>query len=466
MIANLHSLNRIRIFLDLFLLNIAFVSAAYFAQPIHILFARNYMFSLLLLLNIIWLLTTKSTSFYEEFTSQRFYLQFITLVKNVFIQVLASIVFIFSVKEDLFTRNFIIFDSVFVVTFVSLRIIFLKLFLQRIGKSSKFTRSVVIIGAGEIGKSFYDILKNNPDFGYNFIGFIDNNANTSYDTEIIGSLSQLQKILNERFIDEVIIALPENESGNLEAIIKRCNKSGVRIHIVPDYFKFLAKKFKIGTIGNFPLITLRDEPLEELHWKILKRAFDLFISVIVIISVTWWLFFILGMIQKLTSKGPIFFIQDRVGKNNKSFKCYKFRTMEAKSGNEEFLPASKDDPRINMFGKFLRKTNLDELPQIFNVFRGDMSLVGPRPHAIPYDNLYGEYVDELKLRTLVKPGITGWAQIHGLRGDVPDKEENKLRTRKRIEHDIWYIENWSPWLDIQIILLTILQMIQRKNLGN
>jgi lipopolysaccharide/colanic/teichoic acid biosynthesis glycosyltransferase len=147
---------------------------------------------------------------------------------------------------------------------------------------------------------------------------------------------------------------------------------------------------------------------------------------------------------------------------NKTFRFYKFRTLvtKEKNENETYLPVTEDDLRITKIGSILRKTNLDELPQFFNILIGDMSVVGPRPHFIPYNEVYSEIVDEIKLRSRVRPGLTGWAQVHGLRGDSPDADENERRTRKRIEYDIWYIENWSIWLDIQIIFLTIWQMIK------
>jgi len=172
------------------------------------------------------------------------------------------------------------------------------------------------------------------------------------------------------------------------------------------------------------------------------------------------------LISIFFDRGPIFFLQDRLGTKNQKFKCIKFRTMKfEKIQVDEFKPVIENDPRITSVGKFLRKYNLDEIPQFINVLLGDMSVVGPRPHAISYNNLYSKIVDEIRVRQNVKPGITGWAQIHGLRGDVTDEEENKKRTKLRIDYDLWYIENWSFSLDIQIILLTVWQMIVGKSRG-
>jgi len=176
----------------------------------------------------------------------------------------------------------------------------------------------------------------------------------------------------------------------------------------------------------------------------------------VLVLVASWLFPVITILIKLDSKGRVFFIQDRVGIKNRKFKCIKFRTLkETKMFPEKFSPVVENDPRITRIGRFLRTSNLDEFPQFINVLKGNMSIVGPRPHAIQYDKEYGHTVEEIKLRHTVKPGITGWAQIHGLRGDVSDRKENISRTAKRIEYDLWYIENWSFGLDIKIIFSTI-----------
>jgi exopolysaccharide biosynthesis polyprenyl glycosylphosphotransferase len=219
--------------------------------------------------------------------------------------------------------------------------------------------------------------------------------------------------------------------------------------------------------GDFPIITARREPLDDVHWRFFKRLFDIVFSLLVMILILSWFFPLVFVLTKLSSKAPVFFNQDRVGAKNKTFKCYKFRTMKVSDDNStvSFQPVLENDPRVTKVGRFLRKSNLDELPQFINVLKGEMSIVGPRPHAVLYDKKYSKIVDAIRLRHNVKPGITGWAQVHGLRGDVADEEENIQRTKKRIEYDIWFIENWSMTLDIQIILITIWQMLKGKTKG-
>lgn len=463
MIANLKSVYYLRLFLDLLLLNISFFISAIIAQSFTILIDRNHMFVLLAILNFLWYFVSNVVSFYDDLRTNYYTFQIVNILKNVIVQVLASVLFIFFVKEDLFTRNFILLYAVLLFLFVSARVIILRSILSSVRSRKKNSWNLLIIGAGDIGKGFYEMLENHKEFGYNFIGFVDD---TGADSEnVIGKISSLKKIIAEKNVDEVIIALPIYASNQLDEIIHICNKQGVRINIIPDYFGFISKKYQINMLGDFPIIRVRREPLSEIHWRFIKRSFDIVFSFLFMAGILSWFFPLLFIINKIFSDGPLVFKQDRVGADNRIFKCYKFRTMHVSPAPESFNPLTENDPRVTGIGKFLRKSNLDEIPQFINVLKGEMSVVGPRPHAIPFNKVYENMVEEIKIRSWVKPGITGWAQIHGLRGDVEDFEVNKIRTVKRIEYDLWYIENWSFWLDIQIILFTIWQILKGKASG-
>lgn len=457
MIVNKKSIYYQRLFTDLVLLNLSFLLAAVLAQPLQVLFERNYMFILLLLLNILWFFNVSITGFYNELYLRSIATQIINIIKSTLVQIGFAILFIFVAKENLFTRNFIVFFGVLLFVSISLRTVIYKSILKRLREKGINVRNLVIIGAGDVGKNFKDTLKNNPEFGYNFIGFLDKNKS---DQEIIGTIDELDYILKTYQIDEVVIALQNESTQQLDEIIRICNINAVKIHIIPDYVRFLSSRFQVSTIGNFPVITARDEPLEEANRRFLKRTFDIVFSLAVIVLVLSWLLPIIAIITKLTSRGPVLFLQDRIGAKNEKFKCYKFRTMKVEGSEKDvFKPVVAGDERVTKIGRFLRKTNIDELPQFINVLKGEMSVVGPRPHAIPYQDMYGQIFEEIKLRHSVKPGITGWAQVNGLRGDVDDEELNRIRTIQRIKYDLWYIENWSMKLDIQIILMTIWQMI-------
>ncbi len=458
MIVNKKSIYYQRLITDLFLLNISFLAAAILAQPYHVLIERNYMFILLLALNILWFFYATVTEFYDEFYLRSIASQLINIVKSTIIQVSAAVLFIFLAKEDLFTRNFIVFFGVLLFILISLRTAAFKIILQTLRQKGKSIRSLIIIGAEDVGRNFKKTITENPDFGYSFIGFLDDNL---IDSDVIGVVNDLEKIINEKNIDEVVIALQNESTQKLDDIIRICNINAVKINIIPDYFRFLSGRFQVSSIGNFPIITARNEPLEEVNKRFIKRIIDIIFSLLVIILVLSWLFPILAILIKLSSRGPVLFVQDRIGAKNESFKFYKFRTMKVDENKlKEFIPVVAGDKRVTKLGGVLRRSSIDELPQFFNVLIGDMSVVGPRPHAIPYQNMYGQVFEEIKLRHNVKPGITGWAQVNGLRGDVKDEELNRQRTIQRIKYDLWYIENWSMKLDIQIILITIWKAIK------
>ncbi|MGE5437206.1 MAG: undecaprenyl-phosphate glucose phosphotransferase [Syntrophothermus sp.] len=464
MIVNKKSRNLFRMIVDLIILNAIFLFSATAAQSFSILLQRDYMFILMILLNVVWYFTSNVISFYDDFYSKSLSLQFVNILKIVLVQTFTSIFFIFIVKEDLFTRNFIVYYSALLIVAVSIRTLIFKLLLKSLRKKGKNVRSLIIIGKGETGLNFEKMINENPDFGFKVKGFLDDYTISGDD--ILGKVEDLDNILSKVEVDEAVIALPDSAFGELDEIIRICNKYAVKVHIIPDYFRFMSKKFIISSVANFPIITVRKEPLDEVQWRIVKRFFDLLFTIIISTLILWWLFPIIMIMIKLSSKGKVLFVQNRVGVKNKEFKCYKFRTMhQVNSSEDEFTPVIHNDPRITKIGTFLRKSNLDELPQFINVLLGDMSIVGPRPHAIAYHKKYGRIVEEIKLRHNVKPGITGWAQVHGLRGDVQNEEENTQRTKKRIQFDLWYIENWSIWLDIQIIILTIWQMIKRDTKG-
>jgi putative colanic acid biosynthesis UDP-glucose lipid carrier transferase len=454
-----------QLILDILLIAGSFIASATLAQSFSS-FSSNYtLYSLLILLLIVWYFTARINGIYDNITLPPF-MRFTAILKNVFIQGVTEIVFIFLSKELLFTRNFVLFYTLLILLFIPVKtFIVTKYFRIRKDKGSKFNK-LLVIGTGELGHNFYSQFSSYPNLDFKVVGFIDKSQNAVSDELYLGTFDQLEKTIREREIDDVVLALDVTEMQNYAKIIRICNNSAVRVHILPDYFQYMTKNISLSAFDDFPIITLRSILPDQFHWKFIKRAFDLIFSSLVLIFIGSWLFLIIAIIQKLTSKGPVFYIQDRIGQKNKIFKCFKFRTMTVDNKRElEFNPTLKNEANITSLGKFLRKTNLDELPQFINVLLGNMSVVGPRPHAIQFDKKYSEFVEEIKLRHIVKPGITGWAQIHGLRGDSLNEEENRIKTRERIEHDIWYIENWSIGLDIQIIFLTVFQIIKGKAKG-
>ena len=232
-------------------------------------------------------------------------------------------------------------------------------------------------------------------------------------------------------------------------------KECIRFKLVPDFSLFINKPVYIDFIRDMPILSLRSEPLDDVGNRIKKRILDIAVSFFVVVFILSWLVPLLGFLIYLESKGPIIFSQLRSGKNNKNFHCYKFRSMDVNNESDE-KQASKNDNRITKIGRFIRKTSLDEFPQFINVLKGEMSLVGPRPHMVKHTSDYSKIVDQFMIRQFLKPGITGWAQINGFRGEITEPEQIKMR----VNNDLWYLENWNIWLDIRIIFLTIYKVFR------
>jgi putative colanic acid biosynthesis UDP-glucose lipid carrier transferase len=462
MIANKKSIYIIITLLDFILLNFSFVIAALLTQASELNLEKNYVYLLLLILNFTWYFYTSSTGFYQEFLARPFPIQFYNILKLSFLITIVSILFFFVIKQPLYTRIFILINGFLVLVTITTRTIISKAALRILRNKGKSIRNLLIIGAEEIGRRFKEVIIKNPEFGHRFIGFIDNTPAK----DVIGNISDLDKIIKQNAVEDVVIALHNNSNENLAELVNICNRNAVKIHVIPDYFKFLSGRFQISLVSNLPVITIRDEPLNEVIRRLIKRVFDVIFSLIILIFVLSWLVPLLWIIIRLDSEGPAFFIQERFGARKRKFNCFKFRTLTyAKRNPAKFEPIVPQDPRLTRVGKFLRKTNIDELPQFINVLKGDMSVVGPRPLVLGVELVYEKVFEEIKMRYTVRPGVTGWAQINGLRGEVANEEENKKRILDKMKYDLWYIENWSMKLDFQIILLTIWHMIRGDTKG-
>jgi len=329
-----------------------------------------------------------------------------------------------------------------------------------LSKHKSFKRRVLLLGAGGLVQIAYEKLKKIPL--YEIIGFMsDDSEKTRFsNVKYLGRVSELENLLSLREItlDEIIIVLPLDNDKLIKNVIEFAKKNFVNVKfILLHHTLFLSRKIIVDQINNLPVLTFERVKLSNLHNRIIKRLFDIVFSLLVLLTIFPFLFLFASIGIKLSSPGPIFFKQKRKGYKGKPFVCYKFRTMHVMEKSLEVIQAKPNDPRKFRFGDFLRRHNLDEFPQFINVLKGEMSVVGPRPHMIEHDEMYSKLINEYNLRFFAKPGLTGWAQVNGYRGATDDPE----LMRKRVEHDIWYIENWSFWLDLKIILMTIFKMIKR-----
>jgi exopolysaccharide biosynthesis polyprenyl glycosylphosphotransferase len=312
---------------------------------------------------------------------------------------------------------------------------------------------VALVGTGEPAETVIQRIHEAPRLGYDLVGM----ASTSdlpppEGVRSLGSVDDIGTVILREGIDEIIIAIPEATNDDLMQVISKCDRSSIGIKVVPDMFQILAGQLSIGELGGVPLLNMRDVSLR--GWKLtLKRAIDIAGSAFGLIAGAP-LFFLTAALVKLDSPGPALFTQERMGLDGERFPVFKFRTMRVDA--EKFgLWTTRDDPRRTRLGALLRRTNIDELPQLINVLLGHMSLVGPRPEQPRFVEQFRASIPRYMERHREKAGLTGWAQVNGLRGDTSIEERTK--------YDLWYIENWSVWLDIKIILLTVWQTIVRDN---
>ena len=326
------------------------------------------------------------------------------------------------------------------------------LFVGRLRRKGKNLRKALIIGAGRTGVLIDRYFSDTPDLGYKIIGFMDDNKKEGdLQKRILGPISQVEEVLKEREVDEVFIALPTHLNDKIHSVVDKVDYYGVRVRLIPDYTSLLGRKYKTTSFGDIPIINIREISLDRLRLAFLKQVFDFIFSLIVLIFLSP-LLLLLAIIIKLESPGPVFYCPIRMGQGGRPFKVLKFRSMyqnDAASGGK--MSTKKNDERITRVGRIIRKYSLDELPQFINVLRGDMSVVGPRPHRIFLNQVMQREVDHYMIRHYLKPGITGWAQVNGWRGPTDTDEQKTNRTA----HDLWYVENWTPILDVKIIYLTV-----------
>ena len=319
-------------------------------------------------------------------------------------------------------------------------------------------KHILLIGYSRAAESYIDRILSNPEWGYRVRGILDDNKERGFDykgVKVIGSTENLELILEMNVLDEIAITLSIKEYENLEKIVNNCEKSGVHTKFIPDYNHVIPTIPHIEDLQGLPIINIRYVPLTSLHRAAAKRVVDIFGSLVGIVIFSP-VMLLVAVLVKLTSDGPVIFSQARVGLHNKPFKMYKFRSMAVQSAKKEVKGwTTKDDPRVTPVGKFIRKTSLDELPQFFNIFMGDMSLVGPRPERPFYVEKFRDEIPHYMIKHQVRPGLTGWAQVNGYRGDTS--------IQKRIEHDLYYIENWSMGFDFKIMFLTVFKGFINKN---
>jgi putative colanic acid biosynthesis UDP-glucose lipid carrier transferase len=434
---------------DVITLNIVLIALSYSIDRANVFNDSSY-FIYFSAFNLCWMASVFVTALYLSknwLDIQSFVMQ---TLKCFFLTVAGVLFFIFLAKTD-YSRLFILLSfAAFGLGLLVNRIIFFFL-VEALKRNFQFTKNVIVLGYNDISKRLINYFQKETKL-VNLMGCFEDEENiTELSTfPIIGSLSQSLQFAKDNNVNEIYSTIAPESHPFLYELAKDAENHFIHFKFVPDYQIFVNRNIFVDFVDDIPVLSLRKEPLEDTGNKIKKRIFDLVFSILVIVFILSWLVPLIAILIKLDSKGPVFFIQLRSGKSNQPFKCIKFRSLKVNK-DANVKQVTKDDSRITKLGRFLRKSNIDELPQFFNVLMGDMSVVGPRPHMLKhttdFTNMYKQYM----VRHFIKPGLTGWAQVHGFRGEIRQPE----LLRKRIEHDIWYLENWSILLDFKIILLTI-----------
>lgn len=321
----------------------------------------------------------------------------------------------------------------------------------------RIRKPVAVMGINDTGIRLAAFFEGNSS-QYAFQGFLEENDDAFYVDGsghlLPGVCEQIRKAAASN-IQEVYVSLSPDRMNEVSHLLQEAEKQCIRLKFVPDFSSALNSGYRISYLGDIPIISMRKEPLENMENRFRKRLADIVFSLVVIIGILSWLFPLIALAIKLTSRGPVLFRQRRNGRSNRPFYCFKFRSMRTNAESDS-RQASRYDDRVTWIGKVLRKTSLDELPQFFNVLWGDMSVIGPRPHMQKHTEQYRSIINRYMVRHYLKPGITGWAQVNGYRGET----SQIILMEKRIEHDIWYLENWSMMLDVRIAFLTVIHLLR------
>ena len=461
---NQKNFSRLQMLIDVIVLAVSYISAwflrfmgpfAYSAEQG--LSFEQYMLALIFIIPG-YLLLYQAFTLYEPLHMQGRRLMLANIIKANVLGMLIFVFLLYMLKESDFSRLTVyIFCVVNILLEWGVRMLIFAV-LRDMRKKGLNQKQIILVGYSRAAEEYIDRIEANPQWGYIVRGILDDNvpAGTVYKgIKVIGRIANLTVILPANRLDEIAITLGLSEYYRLEEIVAMCEKSGVHTKFIPDYNKIIPTKPYTEDILGLPVINIRYVPLSNTFNAMVTRVMDIFGSIAAII-VSSPVMLLMCILIKATSPGPLIYRQERVGLHNKTFWMYKFRSMEIQPESEEKKAWTvKNDPRVTGIGKFMRRTSIDELPQLFNILKGDMSLVGPRPERPFFVEKFREEIPRYMVKHQVRPGLTGWAQVNGYRGDTS--------IRKRIDCDLYYIENWSIGFDIKILFLTIFKGFINKN---
>ena len=401
-------------------------------------------------LNASWLIISWLNNLYSEKKMSSFEYFSRSTMRVYFYWLVSVMIFLYFTRQMEISRRFI---GVVLVSYGIMLLTNRFLFLvvrTYMRQKNLLTRKVLIVGYNETAKKLTEYLEDEDNFT-EIVGYCEKEENVQELTHypILSNIENVMQVSLQKGVEEIYSTIAPEHNFSVYQLMKETEQACIRFRVIPDLSYFINRPFYVEFLKDIPVLTFRREPLEDSSQRLKKRLLDIAVSIFVIVFILSWLFPILALLIYIESPGPIFFKQLRSGQNNKAFNCLKFRSMKVNNDANQ-KQASKGDSRITRIGRIIRKTSLDEFPQFFNVLKGEMSLVGPRPHMLKHTDDYSQLLEQYMVRHFAKPGITGWAQVNGYRGETRELEQMK----GRVEHDIWYLENWSLWLDVKILILT------------
>lgn len=438
---------------DLILLNLAAL-AGYISQFGSFQnFIESQYLSLLLYSNLAWITSASILNSYNVKRVTRITNIVSNLIKQVILYVLLVEATLNITKPYFFSRTFLTYSYIYLTILIAFWRIGLTYLLKYYRLKGGNYKKVIIVGYGRASNQLKKYFESKPENGYRFYGFFDDNARNV--TKILGKISDLPDFVLTNNIDEIYCSAFELTGNQVADLIDFAEDNLIRLKFIPEANLIQSRKLEVDFYDLLPIMNLRPIPLDDFSNKIVKRTFDFLFSLLIMVFILSWLVPLIGILIKIDSPGPILFKQLRNGRDNQPFTCYKFRSMRM-NDEADSKQATKDDDRVTKLGAILRKSNVDELPQFFNVLLGHMSVVGPRPHPIKLNENYRRLIGRYMSRHLIKPGVTGLAQVKGYRGETSEPHQMK----NRIKIDLFYIENWTFLLDIKIVFLTIYTMVK------
>lgn len=452
----LYSLRFILAVRDLLLVNAAFLVACYLTSHLYTSLSIPAYLPYQVAASLLWMFSANWSGLYDHDKAQYYRQVHHATWRAVTLHfTLVAFYMTFSKDEELSRLFIVAFYADLLFFFLLIR--FAGVHVENlISRRYNIYKSVAVLGRNQTGTRLASYFKQH-DKQYKFEGFLEDNYSKLIEKDgaiMVSTGDQIKKAADSGITD-VYVSLAPERIAQAQILMEEAERRCVRLKFVLDLEDKLDVPFEINYMGGFPVISLRREPLEDMQNRFRKRVLDILFSLFVLVFIMSWLYPLLAAIIKLQSPGPVLFRQQRTGRNNRPFSCYKFRSMRL-NNDSDTRQATKDDSRITPIGRFIRKYSLDEFPQFLNVLIGNMSITGPRPHMLKHTEQYSAIINRFMVRHYLKPGITGWAQVNGLRGETRDP---RLMER-RVEHDIWYMENWSLWLDVKIICRTVINLFK------